>query len=416
MLIEPLPCPAALSHHWLVRRRGGEKVLDAIATLVPDAPVYTLVHDPAGFPADVDRSPTVETMEDRPPTGLFTDEALFAKKTGRRPVPHPESSIVLGGRRHRVITSWLQALPGVTRYYPQLLPLLPAAARAMHIGAARLVICSDAAIAKSMTVDESSRLVCYCHSPMRYVWEEAISEQYAATLPGVLRPMWPAVCAFVRRADARAARRVDRFVANSRTVAERIRRCYGREADVVYPPVDVPEEPPPPGPREDYYLAVGHHVAYKRLDLAVEACVRLGRRLVVIGGGREAARLRDTRPAGVEFLGFQPDAEVVRRYRAARGLLFPGEEDFGIVPVEAMAHGCPVIAYGRGGATETVADGVTGALFAEQAVESVVEAIGRAESTMFDPRVLHAHALRFNMERFLSEIRFILADAASKGP
>lgn len=380
MSIEPLPCPAALSHHWLVRRRGGEKVLDAIAMLVPDAPVYTLVHDPAGM-GDPDRHVSL-----------------------------------LGGRRHRVITSWLQRLPGVARYYPQLLPLLPAAARAMHIGPAKLVICSDAAIAKAMTVDDASRLVCYCHSPMRYVWEPAISEQYAATLPRLLRPLWPAVCARVRRADARAARRVDRFVANSRTVAERIKRCYGREADVVYPPVDVPEAPPPPGVREDYYLAVGHHVAYKRLDLAVEACVRLGRRLVVIGGGPEAARLRETRPAGVEFLGFQPDAEVVRRYRAARGLLFPGEEDFGIVPVEAIAHGCPVIAYGRGGATETVVDGVTGVRFAEQSVESVVEAIGRAESTVLEPEVLHGHARRFNVGRFHSEIRTILADAAAGGP
>lgn len=381
MSVEPLDCPAALSHHWLVRRRGGEKVLDALASLVPAAPVYTLVHDPRGFRS----GPAMPG-----------------------PTAPDAAATILGGRRRRVITSWLQALPAVQRYYPQLLPLLPSAARALHVAPARLVICSDAAIAKAMTVDASSHLVCYCHSPMRYVWEGAISGQYAATLPAPLRPLWPRVCAAIRRADAAAARRVDRFIANSRTVADRIRRCYGRDATVIYPPVDVPEAPPPRQAREEYYLAVGHHVAYKRLDLAVEACERLGRRLVVIGTGPDVARLsREHRPE-IEFHGFQTDAEVIRHYQKARALLFPGEEDFGIVPVEALAHGCPVVAYGRGGAGETVVPGVSGVLFEEQSVDALAAAMLDAEAADFDATVLHAQARRFALSRFLREARDFL--------
>lgn len=356
---------ALLTHHWLIRRRGGEKVLAALRELLPDAPLYTLVCDPDGF--------TPDQWCDLLPRGA------------RDP-------------RTAVHTSWLQHIPGARRHYPNLLPLMPAAARSMKLPPARLVVCSDAAIAKAMRVDPRARLVCYCHSPMRYVWD--LRDEYRRTLPAPLRPLWNPLTAYVRRADRQAAQRVDQFVANSQNVAERIRRAYSRESVVVHPPVDLPPGPPPNGPREDFYLCVGHHVPYKRLDLAVAACARLGRRLVVIGDGPDVARLRGAAAEGVTFLGYQPDAAVQEHYRRAAGLIFAGEEDFGIVPVEAIAHGCPVIAYAAGGVRETVRDGVSGVWFEPQTVEALCAAIERREALRFDAAAMRSDVERFGRTRF----------------
>lgn len=353
-----------LTHHWLVRRRGGERVFEALRELFPQAPVYTLIHQPRGYPLD----------------GM---------------APH---------------TSWLQRLPGATRLYPQLLPLMPAAARAMRLPPADLVLCSDAALAKAMTADARSRVVCYCHSPMRYVWD--LCAVYRASLPAPLRPVWGLVAARIRRADALAAQRVDLFIANSRHVAERIRRAYARESTVVYPPVDVPAAPAL-GAREDFHLCVGQHVAYKRLDLAVSACLRLGRRLIVIGEGPAVAvQKRRVEAAGagdrIRFMGWQSDESVASHYRRARALLFPGEEDFGIVPVEAIAHGCPVVAYGVGGAAESVEPRMTGVLFDSQTEAGLIAAIEECERLTFDPALMHMRAQRFGRARFLAELRALL--------
>lgn len=348
-------------------------MLEALGELLPDAPIYTLVVD-------------VEALRAETPSGLHT---------------------------RRVVSSWLDRLPGARRHYPKLLPLMPLAARTTRLPAAELVVCSDAAIAKAMRADPASRVVCYCHSPMRYVWD--LRDAYGRELPGVLRPAWRALAAWLRRLDRTAADRVHRFVANSRHVAERIRRHYGRKADVVHPPVELPDEPYR-GPRGDAYLCVGHHVGYKRLDLAVEACARLGRRLIVVGDGPTVRRLRARRPAGVEFVGRTSDAELAGYYRSARALLFPGEEDFGIVPVEAQAHGCPVIAYGVGGATETVIDGITGVLFTPQTTEALCAAIRRFESQTFDPLAMHAHVQRFGRQRFLKQMRAILLETLEAPP
>lgn len=359
---EPLRCSAVLTHHWLVRVRGGEKVLEALAELLPDAPIYTLVHDVAGMAG----SPLA---------------------------------------RHTVHTSCLQYLPGATRHYPKLLPLLPWAARRVRLPPVDLVLCSDAAIAKAMTPNRDSKVVCYCHSPMRYIWD--LSDEYRRSLPRVLRPLWSPLCRRVREADRRAAQRVDVFVANSRHVADRIRRHYGREAVVVHPPVDVPFAPAT-GPRDDVYLCVGYHTPYKRLDLAVAACRKLGRKLVVIGDGPDVPRLRPTAGPLITWLGWQEPDVISDYYRRAAALLFPGEEDFGIVPVEAMGHGCPVIAYGVGGATETVIDSQTGVWFGEQTPDCLAEAMLRCEQTRFDAEALHRHAQRFSKARFLQEMRAML--------
>ena len=347
----------ALSHHWLIRRRGGEKVLDAFRELFPAADVFTLIHDPRY------EWPTL-------------------------PAP-------------RVRASFLNGLPGASRHYPKLLPLMPMAARRIRIPPVDLVLCSDAALAKAMSVDPRTKLLCYCHSPMRYAWD--LSDVYRATLPVLLRPLWGPMIARVREADRLAARRVDLFIANSRHVADRIRRAYGRESTLIHPPVDLPDSPTN-GVREDFYLCVGHHVAYKQLDLAVEACRRLNRKLVVIGDGPEAARLRNVAGGNVKWLGWQPDDVVRQHYARARALIFPGEEDFGIVPVEAMAHGCPVIAYGVGGATETVAVGRTGLLFSDQDVGSLARAIEQADETSFDPAGMLDHCQQFSRPRFLRQM------------
>ncbi len=370
--VAPLRCSAVLTHHWLVRRRGGEKVLEAIGDLLPAAPVYTLVHDPAG-------------MADSPLT------------------------------KRLIHTSLLQWLPGARRHYPKMLPLLPLAARAMRLPPVDLVVCSDAAVAKAMRVHRRSKLVCYCYTPMRYVYEAEIGRQYRATLPAVLRPMWGATAAYLRRVDRRAARRGDLFIAAPRPGARRSENSYGGKAVVVYPPVDLPVAPPT-RPREDFYLCVGYHVPYKRLDLAVAACRQVGKRLVVIGEGPDVQRIDRRRDAHVEVLGWQTTGAIWDYFSRAAGLLFPGEEDFGIVPVEAIAHGCPVIAYGVGGATETVVHNESGVLFNQQTPEALAEAINYCEMLTFDGAGMHAYAQRFSKSRFDKEMRSVLSSVLAGTP
>lgn len=353
-----------LTHHWLVRRRGGEKVLEAFTALFPDAPIYTLVHNP-DFRFEPDQ---------------------------------PDREI------H---TSWLQHIPHAVHLYPRMLPLMPTAFRTMRLPAAELVLCSDAALAKTIPTPASAKLVCYCHSPMRYAYEPDLAETYEQSLNPVLRPLFRATLSRVRAADQKAAQRVDQFIANSLHVANRIQRHYGREAIVIHPPVELPLEPTTT-PRQPYLLCVGHHVPYKRLDIAVEAARGLQRELVVIGDGPDIRRLQLREQPHVRWLGWTDDNTLREHYRSADALLFPGEEDFGMVPVEAMAYGCPVIAYGVGGACETVIDGQTGILFEQQSGESLASAIQRADAIDFDPRVMFNHVQQFGYEPFWLAIRSLL--------
>lgn len=390
MLARQMQFSAVLTHHWLVRRRGGEKVLEALAELLGPTPLYTLVHDQKGYP--------------------WPPHELAKSWTGDADAG-PQSS----GERPRVSTSWLQRLPGAVSNYAKLLPLMPAAARAVRLPDVDLVLCSDAALAKGFRPDPRSRVICYCHSPMRYAWEPAISREYAATLPALLQPLWPLVCARVRQADRMAARNVHQFIANSATVAERIMRCYGRESVVIHPPVDLPDSPTLTD-RRDYFLCVGYHVAYKRLEHAVVACERLGQQLVVIGDGPDVTRLRGRASSRIRFLGFQPDSVVHEHYRAARALLFPGEEDFGIVPVEAIARGCPVVALGRGGARETVVPSLSGVLYEDATIDGLVAAIGRLTGFSFDPCRMHEFAQKFSRRRFHEQIAWQIEQVlAEKG-
>jgi glycosyltransferase involved in cell wall biosynthesis len=360
----------ALVHDWLTGMRGGERCLEVFCELFPEADLYTLLHVPGSV------SPTIE--------------------------------------RRRIVTSFIQRLPDVERRYRQYLPLFPAAIRRFDLRGYDLVLSSSHAVAKSVRAAEPERHVCYCFTPMRYVWD-LYPDYFGPRAPLATRLLMPPVAAWLRGWDRRTAAGVGHFVAISRFVADRIRRAYGRAADVIHPPVDLArfrlEETP-----GSFYLVVSALTPYKRVDLAVEACSRLGRPLLVVGTGPEEQRLRALGGPTVRFLGGRSDAEVAELYAGCRAFLFPPLEDFGITPLEAMACGRPVIALGQGGARETVvppgtAEPPTGLFFERQTVEDVVEAIRRFEADpgQFEPKALRRRAEAFDRPRFRERVRDYLA-------
>jgi glycosyltransferase involved in cell wall biosynthesis len=314
----------------------------------------------------------------------------------------------------RVVTSFIQRLPDAAARYRQYLPLMPAAVGHFDLRGYDLVLSSSHCVAKGARPGPGAVHVCYCFTPMRYVWDR--QADYLGDRAGLLaRVGLPALAPALRAWDRRTSRRAHHYVAISEHVRARIRRCYGREAAVIYPPVDLPRFEPAEGPGADFYLVVSALVPYKRVDLAVQAATALGRRLLVVGTGPEAARLRAHAGPTVEFLGWRSDADVACLYARCRAVLFPGCEDFGIVPLEAMAAGRPVIALAAGGALETVAPlggaaAPTGVLFVEQSAEALAAAMRRFEAheARFDPRALRARAEPFGRERFRAEMRAFL--------
>jgi glycosyltransferase involved in cell wall biosynthesis len=345
--------------------RGGEHVLEQLSRIFPGAPIHTLV-------AERERlSPWLRERELR--------------------------------------ASWLGRLPGAARHYRKMLPLFPAAARSLRVSPqTRLVVSSDAAVIKGLSVPEGVPHVCYCHSPPRYLWE--MEDEYAdrnAELNPATRWLFRKVVPHVREFDRRAARNVTAFIANSAFVKERIRRCYGCDSTVVHPPVDTGLFAPSGRPPEDFYLAVSQLVPYKRIDLLVEAFRRLPHRLVVIGDGPEREKLERSAPDNVRFAGPQPLRALQESYAACRAFLFPGIEDFGITPLEAMASGRPVIAYGAGGALETVAEGESGWFFREQTPEAVAAAVREHDAMCrrHDPAASVARAKRFDLPEFRRNLR-----------
>jgi glycosyltransferase involved in cell wall biosynthesis len=355
-----------LVHDWLTGMRGGEKCLEVLCRRWPDAPLFTLLHRPGSV------SPAIEARGPR--------------------------------------TSFLQHLPGVERYYRPLLPLMPAAVESWRLPRCEMVVSLSHCVAKGVRPPRGVPHVCYCFTPMRYAWH--MRESYLAGRFGGLKARAVEyLLGLLRDWDRRSAARVSHFIAISQAVRRRIAECYGRTSTVIYPPVDTDFYHPAPLAREDYYLAVSAFAPYKRLDLAVRACEKLGRLLVVIGTGQDEHRLRALAGPGVRFLGWQPDVVIREHMRRCRALLFPGEEDFGIVPVEAMACGAPVIAFGRGGACETVVPPggrrePTGVWFEEQTVESLAGAMLRLEATAGDlaPAAARRQAQRFNARRFAEEV------------
>lgn len=359
----------AVTHEWLTVPGGSEKVVAAILELFPDAELFTTVFEPdAGWdPILVDR-PVHVTALDR--------------------------------------------IPGARKHYPKLLPLMDAAWRHMDMSRFDLVISSNHACAKNVRAAPGALHVCYCHTPMRYAWDPAFMDE--EDLGRLTRAALPPLLRRLRREDLRGAEGVDAFVANSSFVAGRIRSCYGRDAQVVHPPVDVERYLHNPHDPQDAYLVLGRVVPYKRVDLAVAACERLGRRLLVAGEGRGLDRARAVAGPNTEFLGRVSDADLPALLARSRALLFPGEEDFGIVPVEAQAAGVPVIAYGSGGARDSVVDGVTGVLFDPQTVDGLCAAIERFEALDLQDGALREHAREFGPEAFAAGFTDAVLAAAAR--
>jgi glycosyltransferase involved in cell wall biosynthesis len=356
----------ALVHDWLTGMRGGERCLEVACELFPDAPLYTLLHVPGSV------SPVIE--------------------------------------RRRIVTSFIQRLPDAPARYRHYLPLFPAAVRAFDLSGYDLVISMSHCAAKAVRRPPGALHVSYCFSPMRYIWD-LYDDYFGRRAPWLRRCLMPPVAAALRAWDRRTDG-VDAFVAISQHIAERIRRVYGRTADVIYPPVDTARFRPVTHP-DDFYLVVAALVPYKRVDLAVAAATRLRRRLLVVGTGPEARQLRAAAGPTVEFLGWRTDEEVADLYARCRAVLFPGVEDYGIVPLEAAAAGRPTIALACGGALETMiglerADAPpTAVFFAQQTEEALGRAILEFEAAehRFDPAALRRRAAEFDTAIFRRRLR-----------
>lgn len=367
----------ALVHDWLVSMRGGEKVLESLCRLWPEAAIHT----------------------------LFADRSALSPLLQRR----------------RICTSPLQRIPNIRRWYQALLPVLPLAMRSLRVGAVDLVLSVSHCVGKAVPLPPGVPHLCYCNTPMRYAWH--LRETYLERLPGALRPPAREMLRWLRAWDRDTAANVTWFIANSENIRQRIADAYSRDSVVVYPPVDTAYYTPARLKRENYYLAVSALVPYKRIDLAVLACQRLGRQLVVIGDGEEMRRLRVLAGPTTTFLGRQPNAVIRDHLRRCQALLFPGEEDFGIVPVEANACGTPVIAFGQGGVTETIVPlearaEPTGIWFSQQSVESLVEAIRCFERRRSDffPFACRRQALQFSTSIFEQRMREVVHRALSGRP
>jgi glycosyltransferase involved in cell wall biosynthesis len=361
----------ALVHYWIVNWRGGEKVLKAISELFPSADIFAHVVEPSLV---------------------------------RREFP---------GRR--VSTTFIARLPWSRRYYQAYLPLMPAALEQLDLRGYDLVISSESGPAKGVVVDPGATHICYCHSPMRYVWD--LYHQYREQSGRVTRAVMAPLLHYVRLWDQVSAQRVDHYVANSQFVARRIDKYYRRTASVIHPPVAV-DDFDASRPAEDFYLSVGQLVSYKRADLLVDAFNALGKPLTVIGGGALLKSLRRRARANVRLLGSQPFDVIRDHYAKCRAVVFPGIEDFGMVPVEAMASGKPVICYARGGVLETIIDGSTGVMFHEQTADCLADAVLRFESQAetFDTELIRTHARQFSEPVFKSRFKAFVERALASDP
>lgn len=355
----------AIVHYWLVTMRGGEKVVEALCELFPQADIFTHVYDPDAM------SPVI--------------------------------------KRHKVTTSFIQKLPKASKRYQSYLPLMPLALEQFDLRDYDLIISSESGPAKGVITRPDALHICYCHTPMRYVWD--MYHDYRSQAGRLTRLIMPPLIHYLKMWDYASAGRVDHFVANSRFVESRIGKHYRRTADVIHPPVATSDFTVSSG-HDDFYLVVGQLVRYKRVDIAVEAFNRLGKRLVIIGEGEALAEIRRAAGPHVQVLERQPFSVIRDHFSRCRALIFPGTEDFGIVPVEAMACGKPVIAFQAGGALETVVDGTTGVFFKEQSAEALSAAIAWFETheKAFDPEQIALHARQFDREIFKQRMSALISE------
>jgi glycosyltransferase involved in cell wall biosynthesis len=349
----------AVVHDWLNGMRGGEKVLEAMLPVLPDPTVFTLFHVPG--------------------------------------------SVSRGIERYPIRASLLNRLPFSRRYYRHLLPFFPSAVESFDLSGFDLVVSSSHCVAKGAIAPPGTPHLCYCHTPVRYAYEQF--DTYFPPGRTRMRALKALAVARLRRWDEKTAGRPTRYLANSTTVAERIRRHYGREATVCHPPVDVDFFHPGPELREDFLLAVGALVPYKRYEEAIAAASLLERPLVIVGGGPEEKRLRALAGSSVQILVNRSAEELRGLYRTCAFFVQPGEEDFGIAAVEALACGAPVVALGRGGARDIVSGGANGVLYEPDDPAGLAGAIDRASRIRFDYTAVRESALPFRRERFLEEFR-----------
>ncbi len=349
----------ALVHDWLNQVGGAENVLETLVRLYPGAPIFTSMYAASLMP------PRYRTWDIR--------------------------------------TTFMQRLPGVFTHHQAYLPLYPLAFRGLDLRGYDLILSNKSGFCHGVPVPAGARHICYCLTPTRFLWQYDLYRAREALSPALdlaLRPM----IAALRRWDYAAAQRVHHFIAISTEVQDRIRRFYGRESSIIFPPADIGRFRPAAEPPGDYFLAGGRLIPYKRTDLAVRACSELGLKLLVYGDGRDRPALERMAGPSVTFLGRVSWDELARLYAGARAFIFPGLEDFGIAPVEAQAAGRPVIAYAGGGALDTVVPGVTGEFFSPATVEALQAVLARFDATAYDPAACRANAERFASERFEREL------------
>lgn len=349
----------ALVHDHLIQQGGAERVLEALQAMWPEAPTFTLFYDKEALKADFG---------------------------------------------HRDIRpSFLQRLPFAKSKFRWLLPLMPYATESYDLSDYDVVISSTSAFAKGVITRPETLHICYCHTPTRYLWSDTSSYVEELNAHGLVKKVLPFVLSKLRLWDRAAADRTDFFIANSKTVKQRINKYYRRDSQIIYPPVDV-NKFAISNEEKKYYLAGGRLVSYKRFDLIVDAFTKLGKPLKIFGTGPAEEELKRQAGSSVEFLGRVSDSERARLFSGAIAFIHPQEEDFGITSVESMATGRPVIAFNKGGAKETVIEGVTGAFFREQTPDGIIKAVEALHPEQFNPQTIRAHAEKFSTERFRQEL------------
>lgn len=362
----------ALVHDWLTTYGGQEAMVESLFELWPDMPIYTIIYDDQGACA-----PIVEG--------------------------------------HEVYTSFIQNLPFARTKYRTYLPFMPLAIEQLDVTDYEIVLSMHHAVSKGVLTTADQLHISYVNTPIRYAWNLYFDYMKTGFKSKISAGLARLVLHYIRMWDVQTANRVDVFIGNSQNVADRIWRVYRRRAEVIYPPVEI-ERFSPASAREDYYVSFSRLVPYKRVDLIVEAFTKLGKRLVVLGDGPEMDRIKETAGSNIEFLGYQEDKVVADVLGRAKAFVFAANEDFGITPVEAQAAGCPVIAYGRGGALETVIAGETGLFFNEQTPDSLISAVEEFErdSNKFNIEKLRYNAQRFSAERFKKEYEDLVQKSYDK--